>query len=722
MSRPSRQTRRLAATAVVLSLAGCGGAPRALPDADAGRVHLATDFDDGEVEYPLEIARHDRSVVRLVEVGGRPWISVAYDDDAWMPLPLEGGFYAPRHLPNLSTSAVAPIEQVVVVDGRPLTQLAIGDVAFDPASAPRGTFSFNDDALFVRLEEGEPRPVRIEHLVPVPVGEPDDDVWRVDVGPYAGEGMLVLPGTSTARTIAPGGERRLSFGCFSTLPVAEGEVRFRVLLDGRPVWSRTVDPGDDSPTGSFHFASVDLPPIAERATLRFETSGSFALTGFAAPMLGPVPSDEPPTDPDRPNLVVFLADTFRADGLSTQRRYADSPRDLDLANLERLRRGSIEFANSWSAATWTLPSHASLFASQLPRGHRVESSTQALPASVETLAESLRDAGYRTVAVTDGAYTSSAFGLAQGFESYVQGSRSRTSGLRRAQAVLDAHDGRPTFLFVQTYFTHDPLEPSDASRVAVGLPADGPSESELLERMSGDYARPEMREILALYRAQMLDFDAAFGDWLRDFDAKGWRANSHLLFTSDHGEAFGDHDWFRHIGPAYESQTRVPLLWSGPGVEPGVRRDATSTIDLAPTLLGLAGVAAPPSFRGRDLAEERDDALAFTSWTSGDDAAPFARARRDARLTATDGATKLMLDPVALSPRRAFDLATDPDELRPIRSADASWPDALARRVADVVDGAVAPDREPADLGNLASDLRDELESLGYLSQDPTER
>ena len=77
---------------------------------------------------------------------------------------------------------------------------------------------------------------------------------------------------------------------------------------------------------------------------------------------------------------------------------------------------------------------------------------------------------------------------------------------------------------------------------------------------------------------------------------------SYVLFTADHGESMMDHEnWFSHGHQVYQELIRVPLMIRGSGIEPGMRRGPASSIDVAPTILGIAGVEIPADLQGLDL-------------------------------------------------------------------------------------------------------------------------
>jgi hypothetical protein len=80
-------------------------------------------------------------------------------------------------------------------------------------------------------------------------------------------------------------------------------------------------------------------------------------------------------------------------------------------------------------------------------------------------------------------------------------------------------------------------------------------------------------------------------------------ANTVVVVFSDHGEAFLEHGWTQHGVTLYEEEVRVALVVSGPGIVPEgkVVDQPVMLLDVAPTILDLCGVAAPPHYEGADL-------------------------------------------------------------------------------------------------------------------------
>jgi choline-sulfatase len=112
----------------------------------------------------------------------------------------------------------------------------------------------------------------------------------------------------------------------------------------------------------------------------------------------------------------------------------------------------------------------------------------------------------------------------------------------------------------------------------------------------------DLRRLMALYMGLTTWVDDALGRMLQALEAAGLADRTVVVFTSDHGDNLGSH---QRMGKSTlnEESIRIPLIVRGPGVAPrAVDRQAASLVDLAPTLLEMAGVAAPPSMQGRSLA------------------------------------------------------------------------------------------------------------------------
>ena len=117
--------------------------------------------------------------------------------------------------------------------------------------------------------------------------------------------------------------------------------------------------------------------------------------------------------------------------------------------------------------------------------------------------------------------------------------------------------------------------------------------------------RRDARTLQAAYCAMIAQIDDAVARILQALTDSGQREDTIVLFTSDHGETLGDHGLIQKGCRFYEGLVRVPLViaWPGGGVARGLRSDAlVELVDLAPTLLDLAGLPVPAHMQGRSLA------------------------------------------------------------------------------------------------------------------------
>lgn len=213
-----------------------------------------------------------------------------------------------------------------------------------------------------------------------------------------------------------------------------------------------------------------------------------------------------------------------------------------------------------------------------------------------------------------------------------------------------------------------------------------PAQSGLFWGFDGycDRLSPEqVADLRAVYLGLVAEVDHHLGRLLDWLDATGQAARTWIVLLSDHGEMLGDQGYWGKdnvLAPAHH----VPLVIRGPGTAPGhVVHDVVSTLDVAPTLLDLAGASVPAAMDGTSLlpflgADRPSDwrGTALTEIELGEPAAPtrFQRALgldadragaailRDARHTLVHfngGLPPLLFDRQA-DPQESRDLADTP--------------------------------------------------------------
>jgi arylsulfatase A-like enzyme len=136
-----------------------------------------------------------------------------------------------------------------------------------------------------------------------------------------------------------------------------------------------------------------------------------------------------------------------------------------------------------------------------------------------------------------------------------------------------------------------------------------------------DISDASMRKAIAYTHAMVEMIDDGVGNILKALDETGSMDNTFVIFTSDHGELLGDHGLLHKGPPSYRQLTEVSLLMRGPGIEAGMTTKAlTNHVDLAPTLLDLAGIdATNMRFDGRSMRPVLDqDVAEFRKYNFGE--------------------------------------------------------------------------------------------------------
>ena len=163
-----------------------------------------------------------------------------------------------------------------------------------------------------------------------------------------------------------------------------------------------------------------------------------------------------------------------------------------------------------------------------------------------------------------------------------------------------------------------------------------------------------------LYDGEVAFTDHAIGRVLRRLEHLGLAEDTVVVFVADHGEEFHDHGGTRHSNTLYEELVRVPLLFRGPGIEAQRVSVPVRTIDVAPTILSLLGIAVPPAFQGRVIP------LQSGYFRPAEGLPAFFETQRYANLRGVvQGDLKLIHDAVT-GEGRVFDLSRDPREKVPL--------------------------------------------------------
>ncbi len=323
----------------------------------------------------------------------------------------------------------------------------------------------------------------------------------------------------------------------------------------------------------------------------------------AVPPAGPAPSRR------RPNVLIYLVDTLRADHLGVY-GYArpTSP------HIDAFARDSVVFTSAIAQSGWTKTSVASILTGLVPFHHGTIDRDDALPPSIPTLPMMLARAGYARYAAIANGNLSPAFGLQRGFEPY----RYLASGEYEAGAVagvvvdawqqwLDTRRGaEPWFAYLHTIDPHDPYHAPEPFTSRSTIPITGVGEiPAFLQTHHGVSAEQLGADLIDKYDAEIVYTDAMFGRAIEDLKRRGLYDETLILFASDHGEEFLDHGGWGHGHSLYRELLHVPLIVKFPRNRHAgmIVKTNVQHVDIVPTVLQAAGVAIPKNLDGMPLME-----------------------------------------------------------------------------------------------------------------------
>ena len=366
-------------------------------------------------------------------------------------------------------------------------------------------------------------------------------------------------------------------------------------------------------------------------------------------MIGPVYGDELDKNPQRPNVVLIVADDLGGADLGCYgSKFHRTPA------LDQLAASGVRFTDAYAACPVCSPTRAALMTGKVParlnltdwlpgRADRPDQMLrrpiirQELPLEETTLAEALKAAGYATAHIGKWHLGGEGFGpREQGFDVNIAGDHTGTPrsyfapyrggkkgeagavmpGLENAPAgeyltdrltaeaekFIEAHRAEPFFVYLPHYGVHTPLK-AKAEMIATYPSWDGV---------------PHGKQENPIYAAMLESVDASVGRIVAQLEKLGLLENTLVIFTSDNGglatlegpntPATNNSPLREGKGWLYEGGIRVPLIISGPGIAKvpaggAARTDKTPvwSCDILPTVLELAGLAPAAKVDGVSL-------------------------------------------------------------------------------------------------------------------------
>jgi len=287
----------------------------------------------------------------------------------------------------------------------------------------------------------------------------------------------------------------------------------------------------------------------------------------------------------RYSVLFICVDTLRPDRLG----YGGNQRNTS-PNIDRIAADGVVFENTYSVAGWTLPAMATMLTGRHPKDHGATDFHWAVDAKLPSLAGILKREGYDTRAYVSHVILTPRYGLADGFKSYdysvldvghphdVATAEQLTDLVIRDLSSIE----KPFFIWVHYFDPH----------------------FEYLAH--GPWASFGKRDI-DRYDQEIAHTDHHIGRLLDALKRRGLADKTILVFNSDHGEEFDEHDGKYHY-TLYEEVLRTPLVINAPFLEPEKIDTAVEQIDFLPTVLGLLDIdPGAGEFPGRDVFESHDD-------------------------------------------------------------------------------------------------------------------
>ena len=371
--------------------------------------------------------------------------------------------------------------------------------------------------------------------------------------------------------------------------------------------------------------------------------------------------------------------------------------------IDGLAREGVRFENAYSVAGWTLPAMATIMTGRYPRDHGATDFHWAIDPGLPTMAGKLRAQGYDTRGYVSHVILKPRYGIADGFKSYdssilsmghphdVASAKGLTNLVIRGLADVE----EPFFVWVHyfdphfEYLTHEPWSAWGNKDV---------------DRYDQEIAQTD---------AQISRLMSKLGKRMD---------NTIVIFTSDHGEEFGEHDYMYHY-TLYDEVMRVPLIIKAPSLAPKVSVDPVEQIDLLPTLLSMLNID-PGVLPGRNILSdfsgageqpvffERDRPPPYNQRgvVVGDDKLFVIEEADTARIPLSSRGTYVPIKNVRPG-IYMYDLAADPAETTNIYNES----DSTARRLLVMVAEHFSAGRGPVHEVDIDETLRRKLQSLGYI-------
>lgn len=305
------------------------------------------------------------------------------------------------------------------------------------------------------------------------------------------------------------------------------------------------------------------------------------------------------------NVLFISIDDLRADHLGVYGyQKPTSP------NIDQFAREGIVFENAFAQSSWTLPSYASMLMGQYPQKLGVEVISDRLPENTPTLAEILKNNGYKTAAFTSGAFINQDRNFTRGFDKFEeeQNWQDAESITDKAISFLSENQNTKFFLFLHYFHVHDPYSPSNSnaqkfhSEYGGNIKSFNISDIVKLNTKKTKLSREDLQHIVALYDAEIFELDNQLGILFQFLNKKKLDKNTVIIINSDHGEEFGERGtWGMHAYSVYDELLHIPLIVKVPNIQSKRVDSLVENRDIPKTIVELLELTTQTNLTGENL-------------------------------------------------------------------------------------------------------------------------
>jgi arylsulfatase A-like enzyme len=406
-------------------------------------------------------------------------------------------------------------------------------------------------------------------------------------------GLLVPPGATIAWDLdLPVGAVWRSWVASIDPPMGEHAERAPLTLAITDAGSTTQVSSDTAPAAPDDFKPLvaDLSAWGGKHVKLTLTSppGDHGLAFVGSPSV----TGRPQSQPRR--VIVIAVDTLRPDHLGWNGYHRATSPELD-----KLAAESATFTRAWSPAPRTRPSFRTATTGRWPLS----------AVGAKNIGEVFARNGFATAGIVANTHLNPRFGFDDGFDSWwLDGSAKADTEVDRAISWLDENRARDSYLFLHIMDPHvhytapAPFYDKFVDEVDPTLPRTWSRWEVYGWQRAGTLSSIRKRNMEALYDGEIAWTSQQIGRLIEHVKSIG-DENTTIVFHTDHGEEFWEHNGYEHNHTLFDEVVRV-ALWIRPphGIHGGRKiPNPASLTDIAPTLYAAAGFASPPQTDGIDL-------------------------------------------------------------------------------------------------------------------------